>query len=111
MDNDQVNDLLNLIGAVVTLGAAYAKLFGARQTQIVQWVIEGFGVRSKWRGLVNLAVGLAIAGAVSAYAAWQTDQWAMLVAGVLAGLLAADEAARVHDEQAVREAVPESDPG
>lgn len=103
MDGAQVNDLLTLIGAVVTLGAAYARLFGGRQTQIVEWIVSGFGVKSRWRGLVNLAVGLAIAGAVSAYASWQTGQWAMLAAGLLAGLLASDEAARVHDEQAAKE--------
>lgn len=104
MDDDQITDLLALIGAVVTLGAAYGKMFGGRQTQIVEWIVTGFGVKSRWRGLVNLAVGLVIAGAVSAYAALRSGEWAMLAAGLLAGLLASDEAARVHDEQAAKAA-------
>lgn len=100
MDESQVTDLLTLIGAVVTLGAGYAKLFGPRQTQIVEWIVTGFAVKSRWRGLVNLGTGVAIAGAVSAFAAWQSGQWGMLAAGLLAGLLAADEASKVHDEKA-----------
>lgn len=103
MDNGQIEDLLTLIGAVVALGAGYARLFGARQTQVVEWVVAGFRVKGRWRGLVNLAVGLAIAGAVSAYAAWRAGEWALFAAGLLAGLLASDEAARVHDESATKE--------
>lgn len=54
---------MTLIGAVETLSAGFAKLFGAEQIQVVEWVVVGF------------AVGMLIAGALSASAAWQLGEW------------------------------------
>jgi hypothetical protein len=45
-------------------------LVGAKQSQIVERVVTALAVRSRYRGLVNLAVEVAIADAVSAFAAW-----------------------------------------
>jgi hypothetical protein len=82
----------------VEVSATYEAL-GSQQCQIVEWVIAAGQIKSRYRGLVNLIVGMLLAGAFSGLAAWQAGDWAILSGRLLAGMLASVEAARVHDGQ------------
>ena len=95
--DDQIAQLLALVATVVALSAGYAKAFGAYQCQIVQWVIDAGRVASRFRGIVNLIVGVAIAAAFGGLGAWQAGDPGILALGLLAGVLASVEAAKVHD--------------
>jgi hypothetical protein len=96
---DQVERMLAVAAAVVGLGAGYGKVFGPFQCQIVEWVIAAAQIRPRFRGVVNLAVGVGLGSAFGALAAWQMGDWAILALGSIGGILASVEAARVHDEQ------------
>jgi hypothetical protein len=100
--DDQIAQLLALAATVVALSAGYAKAFGAYQCQIVQWVIDAGRVPGRFRGVVNLAVGVAIAAGVGGLGARQAGDPGILVLGLLAGILASVEAAKVHDAQSGR---------
>jgi hypothetical protein len=95
----EIADLTALIAVVITLGFAYAKGFGAYQTQLVEWVIAAAAIGPRWRGLLNLAVGTVLALLFTAIAAYQLDDWSLIAVGLFAGILASIEAARVHDDQ------------
>jgi hypothetical protein len=97
---EQLADLTALIAVVIALGVAYAKGFGAYQTQLVEWVIAAAVIGSRWRGLLNLAVGTCLALLFTAIAAYQLHDWSLIALGLFTGILASVEAARVHDEQA-----------
>jgi hypothetical protein len=97
--DDQIAQLLALVAAVVALAAGYAKAFGASQYRIVEWVIAAGRVPGRFRGVVNLAVGVAIATAFGGLSAWQAGDPRLLALGLLAGVLASVEAAKVHDAQ------------
>ena len=96
-------DTAAFLAVVLTASVAYSRALGATQCQIAAWVIAAFRTPSRWRGLVNLGVGVALATAVSVVAAWQAGNWGLLPAGVLAGVLASVEAAKVHDDAAAKE--------
>lgn len=105
----QTAQLLALVATVVALAAGYAKAFHVHQFQIVEWVIDAGRVPGRFRGLVNLVVGVAIAAAFSGLGAWQAEESALLALGLLAGVLASVEAAKLHDARdagAVSEARP-----
>ena len=93
----RIDELIALSVVVLGLAAAYAKSFSRYQTTLSQWVIDACGIPSRWRGLTNLAVGLAIAAGFSVIAAMMLDAWALVAVGVFAGFLASVEAGRVHD--------------
>jgi cobalamin synthase len=95
--DDQIAGSLALVAMVVALAAGYAKAFGVYQCQLVQWVIDAGEVPGRFRGLVNLAVGTALAAAFGALGARQADDPGLLALGLLAGVLASVEAAKVHD--------------
>lgn len=93
-----VAELVTLIAVVTGLSVAYGKAFGPYQTQVAQWVIDALGIARRYRGLVNLAVGIMIATAFTVVAAVQLGQSGLIAVGVLAGAFASVEAARVHDQ-------------
>jgi hypothetical protein len=93
----QIAQLLALVATVVALATGYAKAFDAYQFQIVQWVIDAGRVPGRFRGMVYLIVGVAIAAAFSGLGAWQAGDPGLLALGLLAGVLASVEAAKVHD--------------
>jgi hypothetical protein len=109
--DDQIAGLLASVAAVVALAAGYAKAFGAYQCQLVQWVIDAGRVPGRRRGLVNLAVGTALAAAFGALGAWQADDPGILALGLLAGVLASVEAAKVHDAKDQAGVLGKTDPG
>lgn len=90
-------DLAKLLAIVAAASVAYGKILGPYQMQLSEWVIAAGRVPSRWRGLVNLGVGVALATAVAAVASWQAGDWAVLAVGFLGGILASVEAAKVHD--------------
>jgi hypothetical protein len=100
--DEQIARLLALVAAVA---AGYGQLFGRYQFQIVEWVITAGSIDGRYRGVVNLVVGVALAGAFSGLAAWQIGDWAVVIVGLLAGVLASVEAARVHDAEDHRETI------
>jgi hypothetical protein len=70
--------------------------------QLVQWVVDGLRVERRFRGLLNLAVGLLLALALSGLAAWVTGDPRLPAIGLLAGIIASVEAARAHDAEQAR---------
>jgi hypothetical protein len=96
-DND-VQQLVAVAAMVTAAALAYGKVLGPVQTQLVQWFIDAFAVPSQWRGLMNLAVGIAVSVSLSLVVYQSTGRVSFLGVGVLAGLIASVEAAKVHDE-------------
>lgn len=97
--DQSVADLIALIAIVAGLAVAYGKAFGSYQQQIAQWVIDAARVPSRYRGLVNLGAGVTIATAFTIIGSVQVGQPGLIAVGVLAGLFASVEAARVHDQR------------
>jgi hypothetical protein len=64
---------------------------------MVQWVIDAGRVPGRFRGLVNLATRKALAAAFGVLGAWQASDPSILALGLLAGVLASVESAKVHD--------------
>jgi hypothetical protein len=93
----QVTELITIIGVVTGLALAYGKAFAGYQAVITQAFIDAFTVPRRIRRLLNLAVGILIASAFTVVGALWLDSWAIVPAGVLAGILAAVEAGKAHD--------------
>lgn len=90
--------ILAAIGLVLALSIGYGKVVGPLQTDISQAFIDAFAVPSSYKRLLNLGVGLVLAVAVAIIGAVAVDSWALVPAGVLAGVMASVEAAKVHDQ-------------
>lgn len=99
--DEELAKLFLLVGAVAL---AYGKAVGSTQAQVSQWVIDAWQVKSRYRGLINLAVGMVLAGAFGLLAAWQGGDWSVLAVIVLAGIVASVEAAKAHDEAVTKTA-------
>ncbi|WP_300269248.1 hypothetical protein [Microbacterium sp.] len=104
----RTDELITLTVLIVGVAAGYGKAFGGYQTTLTQWVIDAFNVAHRFRGLTNLAVGVAIAAGFSIIAARMLGTWEMVAVGIFAGFLASVEAGRKHDEEAVVE--PDDEP-
>lgn len=104
--DDQTTDLLTLIAAVVALSVAYSQTLGPYQYRITEWVIEAFTIRSRYKGLTNLGVGMILAACFGVLVAIQSGEWLILATVVLAGVLASVKAADEHDK---KEAPPEQE--
>lgn len=50
--------LIAYITLVAGLSVTFGKVFGSCQTKITQAVIDAIGMRSRYRRLVNMAVGI-----------------------------------------------------
>ena len=90
--------ILAAIGVVLALSIGYARVVGPLQTDISQAFIDAFAVPSSYKRLLNLGVGLVLAVTVAIIGAVAVDSWALVPAGVLAGVMASVEAAKVHDQ-------------
>ena len=97
MNQATIGELTALIAVVVSIAAAYGKAFGKTQMQLVQWTIEALVVPNRYRGLLNLAIGVGLAQIMSAIAAWVIGEPRFLAIGLLAGIIASIEAAGAHD--------------
>ena len=56
-----ISELVTIMGVVTALAVAYAKAFGGYQAAITQAFIDSFAVPSRYRRILNLAVGIVIA--------------------------------------------------
>lgn len=92
-----IEQLIALATVVVGLAAAYAKAFGPYQQTVAQWVIDATAAPKRYKGLINLGVGVVVALGFSAIAAAMMGEWGALPVGTFAGLLASVEASRAHD--------------
>ena len=97
MNEATIGELTALIAIVGSVAAAYGKALGGTQMTLVEWVIAASTIESRWRGLLNLAIGLLLAQALSGLAVWVIGDPHFLAVGLLAGLIASVEAARAHD--------------
>ena len=102
MNEATIGELTALIAVVGSVAAAYGKALGSTQMHLVQWVIDGLRVERRFRGLLNLAIGLLLALALSGIAAWTIGDSRLPAIGLLAGIIASVEAARTHDAQEAR---------
>lgn len=100
MNETTIGEVTALIAVVGSVAAAYGKAFGSTQMALVEWVIAAGEVESRWRGILNLAIGLLLAQASSGLAVWVTGDPRFLAVGLLAGIIASVEAARAHDARA-----------
>lgn len=94
-----VDELVAIIGIVIALSIAVGKVVGPLQTDISQAFIDAFLVPSRYRRLLNLGVGVALGTALAVIGAMTAGTWALVPAGILAGVIASVEAARTHDQQ------------
>jgi hypothetical protein len=99
MNEATIGELTALIAVVGSVSAAYGKALGPAQMQLVQWVIDALRIERRFRGLINLAVGLLLALALSRLTAWTIGDPRLPAIGLLAGIIASVEAARTHDIQ------------
>jgi hypothetical protein len=98
----------DLLAFVVVLGAiamGYGKFFGPHQTEVTNVFCEAFVVNSRFKPLMNLTVGITMGLGITATAAYYLDNWSILPIGVLAGIFASNEAAKVHDAREVKTAI------
>lgn len=102
MNNLDLGQLTAVAAAIVAVAAGYTKAMGKAQCQIVAWVISALAVRSRYRGVLNLAVGILLAALFSGLTAWVAGDVRLLAIGIVAGLFASVEAANVHDAAAER---------
>lgn len=103
--NDSIDELIVVLGVVGALAVAYSKAFGGYQAELTQALIDAFAIKSRFRRLANLGVGIGLAVAFTVVGALWLGSWAIVPAGALAGILSSVEAGRVHDEQATQAAV------
>lgn len=98
MNSDDLQLLTALAAGITFAAGAYGKVIGPIQTTIVQWVIDAFRVQSRWRGLLNLAIGVPLGIAISLLAAIVTGNWQLAGIGAIGGVYASVEAAKAHDQ-------------
>ncbi|CAN5528753.1 hypothetical protein BH09CHL1_BH09CHL1_25650 [soil metagenome] len=97
MTETTIGELTALIAVVVAIATAYGKAFGRSQMQLVQWTIEALIVPNRYRGLLNLAIGVSLALLMSGIAAWIIGEPRFIAIGLLAGIIASIEAGNSHD--------------
>ncbi len=94
----QMTELITIIGVVTGLALAYGRAFAGYQAAITQAFIDAFTVSSKYKRLLNLVIGILIASAFTVVGALWLGTWQIVPAGVLAGILAAVEAGKAHED-------------
>lgn len=97
MDDTTIGAITNAIAVLGLLSITYGKFIGKRQTKLVQAIIDGMRVKSRYRPAVNFATGVVLALALSVFLAVWLGNWEILAIGVVAGVFASEEAADVHD--------------
>lgn len=100
IDTTNLGDLgavIAYLGILFGAAAAYGKIVGPHLMELTETVIETFSVPKRYKRAVALLVGVAVAGALFAVAAFATGQWVLLVPGITAGFLSAVEAGKAYD--------------
>ena len=98
--DESIDQLIIVLGVVAGLAVAYGKVMGGYQTELSQTFIDAFQIRSRFRRLANLTVGVGLAVGFTVVGALWLETWAIVPAGVLAGILSSVEAGKVHDREA-----------
>jgi len=99
MNDTTIGGITNGIAVLGLLSLAYGKFIGARQNKVVEAIIQGLQVKSRYRPAVNFGTGVVIATLLSVFLAVWLGNWEVLVIGVVAGIFASEEAADVHDTE------------
>ena len=97
-----------LLAFIVILGAValgYGKFMGPYQTELTEAFCQAFGVKSRYKKMWNLGVGVTLGLVITGVAAYYMGNWGITPLGFLAGIFASSEAAKKHDEQAVKEEI------
>jgi hypothetical protein len=90
-----------LLAFIVILGAVaigYGKFMGPYQTDLTT-------VKSRFRPLVNLAVGIVLGLGITAAAAFYIDNKGIIPLGILAGIFASSEASKKYDATETKEKI------
>jgi hypothetical protein len=95
--SNDVQQLLQVAGAILLVAAGLGDRFGDIQRQIVEWLKSAFRIPDGKCGVVNLVIGVVLGGLLGVYAAWQLERSALLALGVLAGLFSSASAATRHE--------------
>ena len=106
-----ITELITIIGVITGLALAYGKAFGTYQSEITQAVIDVFEVKTRFRRILNLTVGIMIANAFTIVGAAWLHAWGVIPAGMLAGILASVEAGRTHDARKAGDRLKPNTPG
>lgn len=100
MEQD-VEELVMLLAIVGGIALAYGQAFGKYQVRLTDIACAWFGIPSERKGGINLMLGTAMAVLFTVAAAWKTGLWWIVPFSPLAGVIAAVDAATVHDAQKV----------
>lgn len=97
MDDQNVALIVATIAAVAAAAAAYVKVLGPMQVYLVEAVIEATSISSRYKRLLNVAIGVSLAVAITVVTILQGAPWWFIGVGIFGGLAASIEAAKAHD--------------
>jgi len=97
--DEAIAQLIGYVGTIVLLAVAYGETFGGLQTELTQAVVDAGKVRSRYKRLVNFAVGIIVAvGIFTVLSFWVDVGWRIVPVGVLAGITSSVKAGKVYDQ-------------
>jgi Tfp pilus assembly protein PilN len=108
--NTEIEELVFAIGAVVALSLAYAKGVAGTQMFMAEAIIRAMKIRSQYKMITNMAVGVVLGVCVTLVGAMWVGTWDIVPAGVLAGILASTEASKLHDAKEDKKVADQVDP-
>jgi hypothetical protein len=97
-----------LLAFVVIVGAVaigYGKFIGPYQVELTEAFCKAGAVSSRYKPIMNLAVGILLGLGITVAAAFYMSNWGIVPLGVLAGIFASSEASKVHDAREVKTAI------
>jgi hypothetical protein len=97
-----------LLAFIVILGAVaigYGKFMGPYQTDLTTAFVKALSVKSRYRPVVNLAVGIVLGLGITAAAAFYIDNKGIIPLGILAGIFASSEASKKYDATETKEKI------
>lgn len=97
MDDPNLAIIVATIAVIAGAAAAYVKFLGPLQVYLVEAIIEATSISSRYKRLLNVAVGMSLAVAVTFVAILQGAPWWLISVGIFGGLAASIEAAKAHD--------------
>jgi hypothetical protein len=98
MSETDASGIVAALGVIIALSVGYGRLVGPLQTELSQAFIDAFAVPSHYKRLLNFGVGLTLGIALSVIGALAVGSWALVPAGIVAGVLASVEASRTYDQ-------------